>query len=279
MQSLFLASTETGATVAADAAERPVPGLLLSEPEIENVYAYPEPLDRPWLRVNFVTSLDGAASAVDGRSRSLSSPADRRMLSMLRDLSDVILVGAGTAVAEGYRAVRPRESRAERRARLRLAVLPSIAVVTGTADLDPASGLFADASADAPTIVFTVESAPTDRRRALADAGADVVIVGDGAVEPSALIAELDHRGLRRVCCEGGPRLFGSLIAADVVDELCLTVAPLLEGGAAPRLAAAAPPVAAPVGMTLRSVLLADGQLFLRHARASARPGSSVQRA
>ncbi|APU16745.1 MULTISPECIES: pyrimidine reductase family protein [Actinoalloteichus] len=268
MQSLFIATTETpSTTVGPGAAQAAEPGRALSELDVEAVYAYPEPLDRPWLRVNFVTSLDGAASAVDGRSRSLSSPADRRMLALLRDLSDVILVGAGTAVAEGYRAVRPQESRAERRARLGLTSLPPIAVVTATGDLDPASGLFGDASVDAPTIVFTTDAVGRDRRRALTSAGADVVIVGDQAVDLVALLAELDGRGLRRVCCEGGPRLFGSLIAADVVDELCLTVAPLLEGGTAPRISAAAPTVRPPSAMTLRSVLHADGQLFLRHAR------------
>ncbi|AOS64883.1 pyrimidine reductase family protein [Actinoalloteichus hymeniacidonis] len=237
----------------------------LTELEVEAAYAYPEPLDRPWLRVNFVSSLDGAVSAGDGRSRALSSPADRRILALLRDLSDVILVGAGTAITEGYQGVRPREVRANRRARLRLSPLPPIAVVTASGDIDPASPLIGQATAQ--TIVFTTSAAPWARRAALTEAGADVVVVGTDTVDLSELRAELDRRELRRICCEGGPRLLGSLIEADLVDELCLTMAPLLEGGAAPRISAAAPPVAPPRSMTLRSVLHADGQLFLRHVR------------
>jgi 5-amino-6-(5-phosphoribosylamino)uracil reductase len=87
-----------------------------------------------------------------------------------------------------------------------------------------------------PVLVITCESSPANRRRALIDAGVEVVVAGDELVEANDCLAALDERNLRRVNCEGGPRLFGSLVNADVVDELRLTVAPLLVAGKNDRI-------------------------------------------
>lgn len=234
--------------------------------QLEASYAYPEPLERPWLRVNFVSSLDGAV-AVHGSSRGLSGPDDRWMLSLIRDLSDVVLVGAGTAVAEGYRGLRHTEARSKRRARLGLSPVPPLALVSGRCSIDPDSPLLTD-TLRAP-IVLTCEAAPEPRRRALADAGADVVVTGTGEVDLQAALDALDARGLRRVACEGGPTLFGELLRADLVDELCLTVSPLLAGGAAGRIAAG-PAADQPRRLHLSSVLHAEDTLLLRYQRAEA---------
>ncbi|MCC5697277.1 dihydrofolate reductase family protein, partial [Klebsiella pneumoniae] len=104
------------------------------ESELEEFYAYPAELDRPWVRVNFVSSLDGAVT-LHGTSRGLSSPEDQKVLALIRDLSDVVLVGAGTALAEGYHGVKRTEVRANRRQRLGLAEVPPIAVVTAKASI------------------------------------------------------------------------------------------------------------------------------------------------
>jgi riboflavin biosynthesis pyrimidine reductase len=218
-------------------------------------YAYPD-ASAPWVRVNFVASADGAVS-VEGRSRPLGSPADRRVFGLLRELADVVLVGAGTVRVEDYRgARRPTRGRT---------TPPPIAVVTGSAELDPGSRLFTD-TAVAP-IVLTRACAPAQRRDRLAAAGADVVALE--RLTPDLLLAELGRRGLHRVLCEGGPRLLGELLAADAVDELCLTVAPLLAGGDAGRIAAG-PAGAAPRSMTLAGALHDDGVLLLRYRRARA---------
>ncbi len=216
-------------------------------------YAYPPDPAAPYVRVNFVSSADGAVS-VGGVSQALGSDADQRVFGMLRQLADVVLVGAGTVRAEDYRgARRPTRGRD---------TPPPIAVVTGSADLDPGSRLFTD-TAVAP-IVLTLASAPRERRERLVAAGADVVVL-DG-LTPDALLAELARRGLHRVLCEGGPSLFGALIAADAVDELCLTVAPLLVGGTVGRIAHSPgdPPARS---LMLVGALRAESVLLLRYRR------------
>lgn len=236
----------------------------LTDAQLEDLYAYPPDLTRPWVQVNFVSSADGAVT-VEGRSAGLSGPGDKKVFALGRDLADVVLAGAGTARAEKYKGVRRTEVRTERRSRLGLAPVPPIAVVTASANLDPGSALIA--GAEVSTIVVTCESAPADRRAALADAGADVVVVGQDTVDVRAMLTEFGDRGLLRVCCEGGPTLFGELVANDLVDQLCLTVAPLLAGGGAGRIVAGSP-VTAGLSMTTASVLRDDdGFLMIRYRR------------
>ncbi|MEV0697534.1 pyrimidine reductase family protein [Saccharopolyspora sp. NPDC050389] len=241
----------------------PVDGAQQVDDQLEEFYAYPEQLERPWVRVNFVSSLDGAVT-VRGSSRGLSAPIDQRVLGLIRDLSDVVLVGVGTAMVEGYRGVKRNEVRAERRQRLGLSEVPPIALVTARASLPPNSPLLTDTLV--PPIVLTCDAAPLSRRTALADAGADVVVAGDERVDLRAVLDALDARGLRRIGCEGGPTLFGNLVDEDLVDELCLTLSPLLASGDAGRIAAGAG-VEAPRRMHLRSALHAESLLLLRYAR------------
>jgi 5-amino-6-(5-phosphoribosylamino)uracil reductase len=227
------------------------------------LYDFPPDLARPWVKVNFISSADGAVT-VGGRSGGLSDANDKKIFQLGRTLADVILVGASTALIERYRGVRPDELRATQRVERGMAPVPPIAVVTRRCTVPPDSPLVTDAIA--PTIVFTAASAPTDRRTALADAGADVVLAGDDDVDLVAVLADLDRRGLRRVCCEGGPHLFGSLIVAGLVDELDLSVAPLLAAGDASRIAVGPLP-AEPTRLRLASVLHADNMLLLRYLR------------
>ncbi|HEU5033634.1 MAG TPA: pyrimidine reductase family protein [Mycobacteriales bacterium] len=215
--------------------------------DLRAAYAVP---DSRHVRVNFAASVDGAVT-VDGRSRGLSSDADRELFHVLRAMSDVVLVGAGTARAENYGGARQGDH-----------TTPPVAVVSRSLDLDPASRLFTDTRV--PPIVLTCAAAPVDRRTVLRDI-ADVIDVGDDVVDVTRALDALADRGLRRVICEGGPHLFGWLAAAAVVDELCLTVAPLIAGGAAGRIVAGlATQVTDP--LRLVHVLEEDGHLFLRYA-------------
>lgn len=239
-------------------------GTAVDDRALEDVYAYPDDLDRPWVQVNFVASADGAAT-VSGRSHGLSSPADKKVFALGRDLADVVLVGAGTALAEGYRGVKRTEVRAERRARLGLSEIPPIAVVTARGSVDPESPLVTDTVV--PPIVLTTLAAPAEHRKALAAAGADVVVAGEERVDPKSALDALAERRLLRVCCEGGPTLFADLIADGLVDQLCLTVAPLLAGAGAVRVADGRPG-REPIGLRLESVLTDDGFLMLRYRRA-----------
>jgi riboflavin biosynthesis pyrimidine reductase len=219
-------------------------------------YAWPDGPAARCVRVNFVSSVDGAVT-VDGRSGGLGTAADKKVFGLLRELADVVLVGAGTVRAEDYRgARRPTRGRT---------TPPPIAVVTGSADLDPGSRLLTD-TAVAP-LVLTRESAPAERRAALRDAGAEVVVLP--RLTPDALLGALDARGLHRVLCEGGPSLLGALQAADAVDELCLTVSPQLVAGDAGRIAHG-PPGAPPRAMALVGALHDDDTLLLRYRRTRA---------
>ncbi len=221
-------------------------------------YAYPE--GRTWVRANMVTSVDGAAAS-DGRSAGLSSPADKRVFKVLRNLADVVVVGAGTARLEGYDALQAKPSYAARRAAAGQTPAPTLAVVTRTAALDLDGPLFRDPSRR-PTVV-TCASAPSADVKALSEV-ADVLVVGTEQVD---LVAAFDALVLAhgpRVLCEGGPRLLAQVVAAGLLDELCLTVAPLLTGGQAPRLLTG-PALDAPVKVRLASLLEENGSLFARY--------------
>jgi riboflavin biosynthesis pyrimidine reductase len=235
----------------------PSPGGDLDLPGLAEAYAYP---GERWLRVNFVSSADGSAS-VDGLSGGLSSAGDKKVFGVLRVLTDVILVGSGTARAEDYKPARARPSLAALRAG-RPAAAP-IAVVTGRLDLDLAAPLFTEAAPDARTIVVT-SAASDDKLRAETAKVADVIVAGEQTVDLAAAVRELAARGLGRVLCEGGPHLFGDLAAAGLVNELCLSLSPTLAGPGSGRIIAGDHSPAR--RMTLRQVLAADeGFLFLRY--------------
>jgi riboflavin biosynthesis pyrimidine reductase len=209
----------------------------------------PHEAGRPWLLANMVSSADGAAT-LTGRSGGLSSPADRELFHRLRRVADVILVGASTVRAEGYGPARGEDP-------------PPIAVVSGSLALDWGSRFFTEAKAR-PLVVTTGTADPA--RRAEAAAVADVVVAGEQRVDPRLALAELGRRGHRVVLCEGGPSLLAEIAAADALDELCLTLAPLLAGGTSPRILAGPLPNA-PVELDVTSVLEEGGALFLRYLR------------
>ncbi|MBO1415921.1 pyrimidine reductase family protein [Streptomyces sp. FH025] len=232
------------------------------------VYAYPDQVNRgrPWLRANMVAGLDGGAK-LDGLSEGLSGDADKRIFGVLRALSDVVLVGAETVRAEGYRPARARQEFAAARAAAGQAPAPAIAIVSRSLDLDLSAPLFTEPLVR--TVVITTEDAPEERRRAVAGV-ADLVLAGRGSVDLRAGVAALVERGWTRLLSEGGPRLLGQIAAAGLLDELCLSLAPLITGGDAPRIVhdARMPDVQR---MRLVSLIEQKGFLFSRYLR---RPGS-----
>jgi riboflavin-specific deaminase-like protein len=223
-------------------------------------YAVPATNGRPHVRLNFVCSVDGAVTVGAG-SKGLQTPGDNRVYHKLRTLADVILVGAGTARIEDYGPARVDPEHRARRRMLGLAEVPAIAVVSESLTLDPGAALFTAPAAR--TIVITHTGAPADRRAALAEV-AEVITAGETSVDLRLALAMLAQRGLARILCEGGPKLFGSLLAAGCVDELCVTVSPLLVGPGPGRMVAG-PPSGIPVGLRLDHVLEEDGALFCRY--------------
>lgn len=229
----------------------------VDDDELEHLYCYPAPR---WLAVNYVSSADGAVE-VGGHAARLSNAPDRKVLQLGSDLADVVLVGAKTAITEKFEGVHPNDETLRRRRRHGLRDIPPTAVVTTGRTLPPDAAVIA--KAEVPTIVITCEAAPLDKRDAWTEAGAELLIVGAETVDVAAAVRALADRGLGRIDCEGGPTLFGSLIEADVVDELRLTVSPLLVSGTAGRIAAGVP--IAPVDLELVSVLAEDGVMLLRY--------------
>lgn len=238
-------------------------GPAVQPPDLPARYVYPgadQLAGRPWVRANMIESADGAAE-VGGRSGGLSGPADREVFGLLRTLADVILVGAGTARAERYRPARvPPRWAALRAGR---PATPPIAVLTRQLDLDLDSPLLTAAPGDARTIVITTGSAPAQRRQQAAQR-AEVIIAGDRHADLGAAITALAGRGHRRVLAEGGPRLLGQLAAAGLLDELCVTVSPVLASGTAGRIVQGTTQAGLP-RLALAHVLEDDGFLFCRY--------------
>ncbi|EIV93253.1 pyrimidine reductase family protein [Frankia sp. QA3] len=261
-----MASTGPVAAGASAAADDPSAGdevaAKAAEVDLDEAYAYPPAAGRTsYVRANFVSSVDGAAE-VGGRSGPLGGKADRQVFQLLRWLSDVVLVGAGTVRHENYGPVIVPPERRDRRQAAGLAAVPPIAVVTATAGLDPGARLF---DAEVRPVVLTCDGAPPARRQALA-AVAEVVLCGDSTVDPASALAALAERGMTRVLTEGGPLLHAQLAGAGLLDELCLTVAPMLAGPGRMGIVEG-PPWPEPVTMRLVQVLTEDGNLFLRYQR------------
>jgi riboflavin biosynthesis pyrimidine reductase len=214
------------------------------------------------VRVNFVASIDGAATD-HGLSGGLSGPADKRVFDILRRLCDVVVVGAGTLRAEGYGPMRLDEASIQWRRAHGWADQPVFAIVSGTLGLESESTVFTEAPVRA--IVVTVGASSRAKKEALSRV-ADVVVCGEERLDVRVMLAELAKRGLSQVLCEGGPTLFETLLDADCVDELCLTISPLIEAGNARRIAAG--PLPETRRMALHHVLVSDSTLMLRYVRA-----------
>jgi riboflavin biosynthesis pyrimidine reductase len=228
--------------------------------ELANAYVYPD--SSPWLRVNMVTSLDGAAS-YGGKVSPLGGDADQQVLWLLRGLCDVLIVGANTIRVEGYGPLPPRDS--WRDVRHGRAPAPTLAIVSARLDLDFDAPVFADAYVR--PILITCASAPAERRKA-AERRADVLVCGDLIADIGEALDQLADRGFTRQLSEGGPRLLAEIAAAGRLDELCLALSPQIVAGTAPRITNGPPMDVVP--MQLAHVFEEDGFLFTRYLRQDA---------
>lgn len=199
----------------------------LDDDALRAAYAPPR---TPWLRLNFVATVDGAAQGADGISKSINNDADARVFAALRELADVVVVGAGTVRAEGYRPnAKP------------------FVVVSRSGDLPPTL-----LEGDTSRLHLATGSSAPGLGKAQALLGDRVLVLGDEAPDLAALVAAVTDLGFGDVLCEGGPHLAGDLLAAGLVDELCCTVVPSLVAGDGLRLASG-PAVEVP--LTLHTLL------------------------
>ena len=212
-------------------------GPEVGDDALAGLYAAPR---RRWLRANMISSIDGAASGATGLSGSLNNAADHRVFAMLRAEADAVLVGAGTAAAEGYGPVEVPIVVVSRRGRLPAGLHQAPAGQVLLATCGAAPGL-------------------AQVRAAIGDE--HVLVHGEDTVDLAGVVDDLEARGLAHVVCEGGPHLLGDLLTAGLVQEVCLTTAPLWVGGDAPRVVAAGRlDRPAELGLLLEE----DGSLFAR---------------
>jgi riboflavin biosynthesis pyrimidine reductase len=216
-----------------------------------------------WLMANMVGGLDGSA-AIAGRVGELSTGTDRNLFLLLRALADVVMVGAQTVRQEGYGPVRlPAEQVAARQSAGQQGT-PALAVVSRSLDLDWSSRAFTGAPPGSRTLLITCQAAAPERLERAREV-ADIVIAGSDQVEPALALQLLAELGHQVVLCEGGPLWLGQLVAAGRLDELCLTVAPLMGGDPLPL--SMSPPGAALEHFRLCHVLRDADTLFLRYER------------
>lgn len=216
-----------------------------------------------WVTANMVGGLDGTA-AIGGRVAALSTEPDAVLFRLMRALADVVLVGAETVRRERYRSIRLPVAQAEARRAAGRPGTPRLAVVTRSLELDWSGDLFAGAPAESRTLVITCQAADS-RRLECAREVADVVIAGEDRVDPEIAVLRLSELGYRIVLCEGGPTLLGEIVSAGRLDELCLTIAPLMGGDPLP--VAIAPPGAPLRHFALHHVIRDGDTLFLRYER------------
>jgi riboflavin-specific deaminase-like protein len=240
----------------------PVPSDELDDETLDAYYSWPT--DR-WVRSNMVESVDGAAQSPGGGTQTLSSAADRRVLSTIRALADAVIVGAGTARTEGYRTLRPRERYVARRRENDQFVAPVLVLVSKSLELDPESTLFADATTR--TTVVTIASAPTERAQSLR-AVADVIVCGDTEIDLGFMLDTLTDRSLNRLVLEGGPHLLGAFLAAGLVDDMAITIAPHIAGDYpehAPSRIVSGHVIESGNSLRLGHLLVEDDSLFARY--------------
>ena len=204
--------------------------------ELERLYGGSFGLAPPVLYANFVETLDGiVAIRSEPKSNRLvsgDSETDRFVMGLLRAAADCVLVGSGTLHGSPKALWTPEKAHpgsadtyAGLRARLGLSPEPMLAVMTASGALDPGHPALEHGA-----VVLTTATGAERCHRALPDTVEVVVLEGETAVDPRDSVAALRERGCRSICSEAGPHVFGSLVAAGLVDELFLTVSPLLAG-------------------------------------------------
>jgi riboflavin biosynthesis pyrimidine reductase len=210
---------------------------VLDDSALAEAYAVPS---TPWLRVNMVASLDGAATGADGRTGSINNPADKRVFDHLRATADAIVVGAGTARVEGYGPDR-----------VPIVVVSRSGQVPAGLSQAPAGLVLLGTTALAPGLA--------EARELLGDE--QVLVTGQAHVDLAVLLDQLHRRGLNNLLSEGGPSLLRDLLAAGLVDELCLTTVPRVVAGSHLRITTGGP---VDVPMRLGLLLEEDGTLIAR---------------
>lgn len=248
-------------------------------PSLEHLYGGGLAFARPTVYANFVSSLDGTvALPAIPRSNTLisaGSEADRFVMALLRGLADAVVTASGTLAGSPtgtWSPARAHPASGELLAELRRVrgqpERPELAILTGSGAIDPDHPALTGR-----TVVLTTETGVSRLRGRVPESAELLPLAADGAIEPAAAIAALRERGHRSILLEAGPRTFGAFAAAGVVDELFLTLSPLLTGGSAETRLSLVEGVEPLRDGIVRGELLSlrrhDGHLFLRYRLAA----------
>lgn len=191
---------------------------------------------RPFVRFNFVSSIDGSAQ-VDGLSAALGSEGDHRIFALIRRLADVIVVGSGTVRAEGYEGALVSAQDSQWRTSHGLRAHPALAIISTGLNLDPDAPIFTQSPV--PVMVFTTVDVTAELRQSF---GEDVELIQvaqrDGGCDAAEIVAYLDQHDLGFIHCEGGPHIFGQFATAGAVDSACVSLSPVLVAGEGKRITA-----------------------------------------
>jgi riboflavin-specific deaminase-like protein len=214
--------------------------------------------ERPFLAMNFATTLDGRAT-IEGVSGPIGSETDTAMLAGLRNRFDAVMIGAGTMRAERYGRLAAKPETRERRERLGLPSEPLTVLISGRLDLPWDASLFSDGGR---VLIFTASEAEPPETETRVE-----VVRHEGRVDLTAAMAHLRREhDTRALLCEGGPHLHAQLQAAGLVDELFLTIAPKLNGGDGPPSLIEGE-LEKVVDLELAWLLEESGELFARYRR------------
>lgn len=218
------------------------------------------PRDRPHTLVNFVASADGRVT-VSGRSGPLGDEGDKAIFHGLRERADAVLAGGATMQTERYGRILGRPERRRRRVERGMSSEPLACLITRSGSVPTEIPLFGEP--EARIVVF----GPSALRATLDACPAQVDLVAIGPDELTLTTAMQRLRsdyGVATLLCEGGPRLFSSLLQERLVDELFLTVAPMLVGGDGSALTAG-PELPEPAKLRLRWLLHRNETLYARY--------------
>ncbi len=239
----------------------------LEQADLIQLYRHPAPEAGAWLRTNFVTTLDGSIQGADGRSGSINTASDQEIFALHRALADAVVVAGGTARNEGYRAVDLAPWQQELRLAEGLAPEPTLVIISRSAQIDPVVAQPVD-GASGLVMIITTAGKPARDLAPLRDAGIEVVEYAGPEIDLAKVVDDLAGRGLPRLLCEGGPHLHRDLLAAGLVDELSLTLAPVVVAGDGLRTTTGAA-LDPPLDLELQFALLGDdGALFTSYRRA-----------
>jgi 2,5-diamino-6-(ribosylamino)-4(3H)-pyrimidinone 5'-phosphate reductase len=223
----------------------------------------------PFVLINMAMTADGKIASANRQVASLGSPRDRANMLRLRATVDAVMCGARTVEA-GPIKLGPGSAK-HRRLRLRhgLAEYPLRIVASGSGSVNPDAEIFRHHFS--PIVVLTTDRLSTSRRRRLEAVADEIKICGERTIDFNLALRWLhDKWRVQRLLCEGGGELNGALFAADLVEELHLTISPHILGGRlSPTIAGGEglPSLAHAIPLELQAMKRMGEELFLVYRR------------